>query len=543
MNLLSNSARYEPYKNQLNNSQNNQLLYNSYNNIQTPTNNILNQNVMVNPNNLYNSVNITSKSNNSLILSQNNNINLQRSFNRKLSSSGILKASTRNKKFDKVLKNGKKLKNIDINRDYEDKPDDDLSTNVGKANNFANKLISLNKKNSNNNSNSKENINLLKPNNNLDIKKSNTNYLISKQNELNITSNNPNNSNNVFNINISTLPPPIPMLNLDLNENNQYQPFEQINSEIIYPPFSSDFFKSCCLSSKPGKSIDGSEKTNQDTPLVCTSVGGIEGFNIFGVLDGHGSDGHFVSQFFKNYFINKMSEYVEYLSLIAQIETAEDIYINLKSGGFSNIIDLYTNADNELLTQNSFDCSLAGTTCDLIFQFNSHLICFNVGDSRSILIEDSGNFTNQIIRPLSRDHKPNLPDEYKRIQECGGTVERIKDYFGNELGPYRVFKAGTSFPGLAMSRSLGDFQAKECGVISTPEVVEYEKNINTKFLVVCSDGVWEYMSNEIVRDIGNKYYPNLDIQGFCNELITTSINLWGQQGMARDDITAVAVFF
>lgn len=543
MNFLSNSARYEPYKNQLNNSQNNQLLYNSYNNIQTPTNNILNQNVMVNPNNLYNSVNITSKSNNSLILSQNNNINLQRSFNRKLSSSGILKASTRNKKFDKVLKNGKKLKNIDINRDYEDKPDDDLSTNVGKANNFANKLISLNKKNSNNNSNSKENINLLKPNNNLDIKKSNTNYLISKQNELNITSNNPNNSNNVFNINISTLPPPIPMLNLDLNENNQYQPFEQINSEIIYPPFSSDYFKSCCLSSKPGKSIDGSEKTNQDTPLVCTSVGGIEGFNIFGVLDGHGSDGHFVSQFFKNYFINKMSEYVEYLSLIAQIETAEDIYINLKSGGFSNIIDLYTNADNELLTQNSFDCSLAGTTCDLIFQFNSHLICFNVGDSRSILIEDSGNFTNQIIRPLSRDHKPNLPDEYKRIQECGGTVERIKDYFGNELGPYRVFKAGTSFPGLAMSRSLGDFQAKECGVISTPEVVEYEKNINTKFLVVCSDGVWEYMSNEIVRDIGNKYYPNLDVQGFCNELITTSINLWGQQGMARDDITAVAVFF
>lgn len=543
MNFLSNSARYEPYKNQLNNSQNNQLLYNSYNNIQTPTNNILNQNVMVNPNNLYNSVNITSKSNNSLILSQNNNINLQRSFNRKLSSSGILKASTRNKKFDKVLKNGKKLKNIDINRDYEDKPDDDLSTNVGKANNFANKLISLNKKNSNNNSNSKENINLLKPNNTLDIKKSNTNYLISKQNELNITSNNPNNSNNVFNINISTLPPPIPMLNLDLNENNQYQPLEQINSEIIYPPFSSDFFKSCCLSSKPGKSIDGSEKTNQDTPLVCTSVGGIEGFNIFGVLDGHGSDGHFVSQFFKNYFINKMSEYVEYLSLIAQIETAEDIYINLKSGGFSNIIDLYTNADNELLTQNSFDCSLAGTTCDLIFQFNSHLICFNVGDSRSILIEDSGNFTNQIIRPLSRDHKPNLPDEYKRIQECGGTVERIKDYFGNELGPYRVFKAGTSFPGLAMSRSLGDFQAKECGVISTPEVVEYEKNINTKFLVVCSDGVWEYMSNEMVRDIGNKYYPNLDVQGFCNELITTSINLWGQQGMARDDITAVAVFF
>ena len=91
-----------------------------------------------------------------------------------------------------------------------------------------------------------------------------------------------------------------------------------------------------------------------------------------------------------------------------------------------------------------------------------------------------------------------------RIKENGGMVDQIQDLYGNKLGPNRVFKEGCVYPGLAMSRSLGDFQAKECGVIPTPEIIEYEINLNTKYFVVCSDGVWEFLTNENVRDIGNK---------------------------------------
>ena len=35
-----------------------------------------------------------------------------------------------------------------------------------------------------------------------------------------------------------------------------------------------------------------------------------------------------------------------------------------------------------------------------------------------------------------------------------------------EGGPYRVWAFGESYPGLAMSRSIGDMDAKKIGVIS-----------------------------------------------------------------------------
>ena len=41
------------------------------------------------------------------------------------------------------------------------------------------------------------------------------------------------------------------------------------------------------------------------------------------------------------------------------------------------------------------------------------------------------------------------------------------------VGPYRVWVKGKSYPGLSMSRSIGDMDAKNVGVIPNPEFVEY----------------------------------------------------------------------
>ena len=175
-----------------------------------------------------------------------------------------------------------------------------------------------------------------------------------------------------------------------------------------------------------------------------------------------------------------MTNYAEILKSTRGIMTSEGIYNELKSNGFSYIIDLYNLVDLELTKQETFDYNLSGTTCNIVFQFEKHLVCANTGDSRSILIYDNGDLKNQGIFPLSFDHKPNLPNEFQRIQENGGMVDRIIDMFGNKIGPPRVFKVGTRFPGLAMSRSLGDLIAKECGVIPTPQIIEYEINANAK---------------------------------------------------------------
>ena len=587
---------YGPNYDQLSKKRNNLLTNNQNNTINHEENNMLYKNLLKNKNNPSVPLNSTNYINNNVNNSNRNasfdtNINNNRNcktiyvnkdsnLKRNLSSSGILKPSKRNKKFDKVLKNGKKLKNIDINRDYDESPDDDISSNMSSASNtFKNKL----NKSSNNNYTIKPLKNNFEENSissshksnkstndiNIDnkestIKKSKTQFSVSKQNNFGINPQkypNKQMENGVYTLSLTTIPEEInpqvatpdanngiPNFPQNFEENIKPQAFppnlqEIMNQDDLYTSPQGKGFKFCSQLSKAGRTADRKEKTDQDTPLISISLSGIDGFNIFGVLDGHGNDGHFVSRFFKDYFINKMNSYVQNLLYSNPYITAEDIYISLKSNGYDYITNLFINADNEIKMQNSFDYYLSGTTCNLVFQFNNHLLDFNVGDSRSILVEDSGDLITQIVHPLSIDHKPDLPEELQRIQESGGTVQKLRDFNGNELGPLRVFKIGCPYPGLAMSRSLGDLQAKECGVISNPQIFEYEVNSNTKYFVVCSDGVWEFLTNENVKDIGTNFYKNNDVAGFCKELVNASANIWEQFESLRDDITVVAVFF
>lgn len=78
----------------------------------------------------------------------------------------------------------------------------------------------------------------------------------------------------------------------------------------------------------------------------------------------------------------------------------------------------------------------------------------NCGDSRAILISEDNYILK--IRQLTRDHKPDLELEKKRILSCGGYVEPFIDDTGNFIGPDRVWAEKQDVPGLAMSRSLGD---------------------------------------------------------------------------------------
>lgn len=56
-------------------------------------------------------------------------------------------------------------------------------------------------------------------------------------------------------------------------------------------------------------------------------------------------------------------------------------------------------------------------------------------------------------------------------------------------------------PGLAMSRSLGDKAGRDVGVISDPEIFETILNEEDRFLIIASDGVWEFLTNEEVTTI------------------------------------------
>jgi serine/threonine protein phosphatase PrpC len=144
---------------------------------------------------------------------------------------------------------------------------------------------------------------------------------------------------------------------------------------------------------------------------------------------------------------------------------------------------------------------------------------------------------------LSNDLKPTLPLEKQRIIENGGRVEQFIENDGTTNGPYRVWVQDEMYPGLAMSRSIGDFIASSVGVIPNPEIIEYNLNNSSKYMIIASDGIWQFMSNEKVMNIANQYYPKRDPIDMCNELIREANIAWDKEGIPRDDITVVVVYF
>ena len=293
--------------------------------------------------------------------------------------------------------------------------------------------------------------------------------------------------------------------------------------------------------STAGRDDDGLTKINQDTYILERNVNGVLNFNIFGVLDGHGVNGHLASQFVKRYIINRITN----ISTIKNLDSPKEIYKKLIENGYQIIANIFCDADVQI-TKEKFNCEMSGTTCVIVIQLEEHLICANTGDSRGILVYDDSNGNNlnkTKIYLLSYDCKPELPNEKKRIEEAGGSVERMMDEGDIPCGPFRVWIKGEEYPGLAMSRSIGDMDAKKVGVIPNPQIVEYTLNPKSKYMIICSDGIWEFISNEEVMKIANRYYLRNDALGLCNDLTNISTALWLKEDIVVDDITVVVVFF
>tara|TARA_B110000305_G_C19075147_1_gene463550 strand:- start:97 stop:555 length:459 start_codon:yes stop_codon:yes gene_type:complete len=142
--------------------------------------------------------------------------------------------------------------------------------------------------------------------------------------------------------------------------------------------------------------------------------------------------------------------------------------------------------------------------------------CANAGDSRAIAVklkyretgDDNVNKYSMTAYPLSTDHKPELPDERDRILKMGGRIDSFHDsQNGDEpIGPQRVWLQDQEIPGLAMSRSLGDQIAHSVGVSSVPETQTFNLGTEDKFVVIGSDGVFEFLTNDEIARIVLPFY-------------------------------------
>ena len=303
-----------------------------------------------------------------------------------------------------------------------------------------------------------------------------------------------------------------------------------------------NYFRKCIYKSIAGKDSFGNRKINQDLYLAQINFINIKGFNIFGVLDGHGENGHKVAAFARDFILSELNNYFQKHKPSSLLDT----YSLLKKDNYSIIKDIYQKADKKLLNQN-FNSNFSGSTCVIVFQIGNKLICSNVGDSRAILIytseENDSKLSSAKVFELSKDQKPELPEEKKRIYKMGGVVDQMLDSKGRRNGPFRVWAGKKNYPGLAMSRCIGDLKGKSCGLISEPEIIEYTLDENSKYMVICSDGVWEFSNNEDIMSIGIEYYLKDNIGEFIEKIIKVSEFWWEKEDIIRDDITAVVVYF
>ncbi len=111
------------------------------------------------------------------------------------------------------------------------------------------------------------------------------------------------------------------------------------------------------------------------------------------------------------------------------------------------------------------------------------------------------------------------------------------------MGPARVWLKYENIPGLAMARSFGDFIASKVGVICEPEIISVELNEDEdKFIVLASDGIWEFLDNEYVVNTVAPFYLKNDPEGAADRLIRDATAQWKKEDEVVDDISVILLF-
>ena len=75
------------------------------------------------------------------------------------------------------------------------------------------------------------------------------------------------------------------------------------------------------------------------------------------------------------------------------------------------------------------------------------------------------------------------------------------------------------------------------------EIFQYDLCEDDKFMVLASDGVWEFLRNDEVVDLVVPFWHKNDLRGACNVLIKQSVAAWEREEDSIDDITCIVVFF
>lgn len=335
-------------------------------------------------------------------------------------------------------------------------------------------------------------------------------------------------------------------------------------------------------------------KANQDAYGVTHNFAGRPTDSFFGVFDGHGQHGDKCAQYVRDNLSSVMAKAI--IDARQQILPATELTKEKLHEVLSNAhIQSNENMHNDL----TYDASLSGTTSiSAYLQGNRNRITIcNVGDSRAIIgravassaaeaassvtssstsiKSPGGTSTSSSLKSfaLSRDQTPYRLDERVRIRRAGGRIlsldqveglekidpkaaeldelklQEVGENKGDELvlgeeideggDPPRVWHPTGDYPGTAFTRSFGDKVAEELGCFAVPEMLTHDITPEDRIIVLASDGVFEFLTNQSVIDICAKFTDPLEA---CRAVVAESYELWLQYELRTDDITMICIF-
>lgn len=151
-----------------------------------------------------------------------------------------------------------------------------------------------------------------------------------------------------------------------------------------------------------------------------------------------------------------------------------------------------------------------GNTATVVYIENYNLYCANVGDSSCAFIEKDN------ARFISIDDDFYNPNEKKRVEKAGGKI--IEDRLEGDL---------------AISRSLGDFDYKNKGLIAEPHICKISLDGNSRYCVLASDGIWTDLSPDDVMNICNE---NVEPEPSANKIVEKAL-----ESGSEDNISCIVI--
>ena len=220
-------------------------------------------------------------------------------------------------------------------------------------------------------------------------------------------------------------------------------------------------------------------------------------FSCFGIFDGHGGteipkylSENFFKTFQKNY--NKLK--------------------NNKKNIKNIILNTFSDLDNQIIKKiKNADMSGSTGTVVLINNISKNIYCANIGDSRCYYINDK----NSIL--ITQDHNCKNEEEANRVRGSGGQI-----FLGRVYGS------------LILTRSFGDNQFKDQGVISVPYIKIFNlDNVNINYIVLASDGIWDVVDDKLLFKISKDFKNSKD---FCEYLVDYAL-----KSGSRDNISCIVL--